>query len=130
MDYAVIEVGGKQYKVKKGAAFDIEGRSSGLNQELSFEKVLLSVSDGTILVGSPHVDGLVVKGRVVEKRKGKKVKGLKFRAKSRYRRAYGGRIDLLRVKIEEIGTVLSSKSDEGKTKSKRMGRGKRNATGA
>ena len=112
MNYAVIEVGGKQYKVKKGDTFDMEGKNSTLNQELSFEKVLLSVSDGAIMVGNPYIDGVLVKGTVVEKKKGKKVKGLKFRAKSRYRRAYGKRIDLLRVNIEEIGTKGSSKAEK------------------
>ncbi len=110
MRYAVITSGGKQYRVSEGDVIDVEKLALTANDSVSFENVLLSVSDGNITIGKPVVAGALVKGTVVEQRKGDKIRVAKFKAKVRYRRVTGKRQHLTRVKIEKI--VLSGEKEQ------------------
>lgn len=101
--YAVIETGGKQYRVEKDSILDIElldDAEPGASVEFSN---VLAVSDGTSLtVGAPLVSGAVVKATVVNEFRGKKVIAFKKKRRKGYKRKVGHRQDLLKVQIAEI----------------------------
>lgn len=102
--YAVIETGGKQYRVQPGDLIDVE-RISGIETRgdgVEFDRVL-AVGDGDdITVGSPVVEGALVKGTLVNAIRGPKVLVFKMKRRKQYRRHRGHRQDLLRVRIEGI----------------------------
>lgn len=101
--YAVIETGGKQYRVEPGDVIDIE-RVTGAdeNPELEFDRILLVANDDGVKVGTPQVEGARVTATVVEPLRGPKVRVFKKKRRKGYRRTNGHRQDLLRVKIEGI----------------------------
>jgi len=100
--FAVIKTGGKQYKVSEGDVLDIEKLEINKGDKVIFSEVLL-ISDGeNVKVGTPTVEGSVVEAVFVDQVKGEKVKGFKFKAKSRYRRRYGHRQQLSKVEIKKI----------------------------
>ena len=100
--YAVIETGGKQYRVQEGDTIFVEKLDANEGESISFDKVLLVSGEGDVKVGKPYVDGAVVSGNVVEQGKGKKVIVFKFKAKKDYRKKQGHRQPYTRVKIEKI----------------------------
>lgn len=103
--YAVIETGGKQYRVQKGDVIDIERSvEAGDDGEVRFERVLM-VSDGEeVTVGSPVVDGAAVRATRLDEVRGPKVKVFKKKRRKGYKRTRGHRQDLLRVEIDAIET--------------------------
>jgi large subunit ribosomal protein L21 len=99
--YAVIETGGKQYRVQQGDVLDVEllGAEAGSNVEFD----VLAVSNGSELsIGTPVVDGAKVKVSVVEDLRGKKIYSFKKKRRKGYRRKIGHRQDLTKIKVEEI----------------------------
>ena len=102
MKYAVLATGGKQYKVTEGNILDIEKVTAEPGQQITFDKVLLFANDGTINVGQPQLDNVSVTAKVLEQIKGKKIRVMKFKAKSRYRRVTGHRQLLTKIRIEKI----------------------------
>lgn len=102
MKYAIFKTGGKQYKVTEGDTLEIEHlQNSG--KEFSTSNVLLYVSDGVYKVGNPFVSGVVIKGKILEITKGKKIRVVKYKSKVRYRRVIGSRKLLTKIQIEKIG---------------------------
>lgn len=100
--YAIIETGGKQYRVEVGQELDVE-RLGVQEGAYVFSKVLLlAQDDGQVQVGHPTVPGCTVRAVVVGERRGKKIRGFKYKAKSNYRRRYGHRQWRTRVRIEAI----------------------------
>lgn len=95
---AVIKTGGKQYKVKKGDVLKIEKIDHPQGSEVVFEEVLLAGDK----VGTPFVSGAKVKAQVMAEGKGKKVRVVKYKAKTRYHKARGHRQPFTQVKIMEI----------------------------
>ena len=71
--YAIIETGGKQYRVQEGDKIVVEKLAVEEGQEVAFERVLTVVKDGEVLVGAPVVAGAKVVAKVVEHGKGKKI---------------------------------------------------------
>jgi large subunit ribosomal protein L21 len=101
--YALIETGGKQYRVAQGDVLDVELIPAGdRGEEVQFDRVLLVAGDEGVRVGSPVVDGAVVKASVVGRVRGPKIRVFKMKRRKHYRRNAGHRQDLLRVKIEGI----------------------------
>ncbi len=104
MKFAVIETGGKQYKVSEGDTITIE-KLSGDNKEgskIAFDRVLL-VDDGTSTqIGNPYLKGVKVSAIFVEEGKGKKIHIIKFKAKSNYSKKIGHRQLYNKVTIEKI----------------------------
>ncbi len=101
--YAIIETGGKQYKVEKGSELDVELLSDKkAGDAVSFEKVLLLNKKGSLEVGSPYVKDATVEGKVLSIAKDKKVTAFKFKRKTNYHRTLGHRQTYTRVKIESI----------------------------
>jgi large subunit ribosomal protein L21 len=100
--YALIETGGKQYRVAPGDVLDIERLASEDGGAVRFERVLLVSGEDGVRVGSPVVDGAVVTATVVDEVRGPKIRVFKKKRRKQYRRTNGHRQDLLRVRIEGI----------------------------
>ena len=107
-EFAVIQTGGKQYKVSKGDVVSIEkikGGKSGEYQKgekVSFDKVLL-VDDGKdTTIGTPYITGAKVDAEIVEIGRARKILVVKYKQKSRYLRRNGHRQPFFKVKITSI----------------------------
>ena len=100
--YAVIETGGKQYRVQEGDVLFVEKLNVAEGETINFDKVLLVGKDGEVVIGKPVVEGATVQATVVEQGKGKKVVVFKYKAKKNYKRKQGHRQPYTRVKIEKI----------------------------
>ncbi|HEX2163735.1 MAG TPA: 50S ribosomal protein L21 [Thermoanaerobaculia bacterium] len=101
--YAVIETGGKQYRVAPGDVIDVErGPEVGDDGSVRFERVLMLAGDGGVEVGRPVVEGALVRASVVGEVRGPKIKVFKMKRRKGYRRTAGHRQDLLRLRVEGI----------------------------
>jgi large subunit ribosomal protein L21 len=100
--YAVIETGGKQYRVEKDSVLFIEKLNAQEGETVTFDKVLLVNKDGEVKVGTPVVEGAKVTGKVVKHGKGKKIIVFKYKAKKNYKRKKGHRQPFTQVVIENI----------------------------
>lgn len=99
--YAIIETGGKQYKVNAGQVVDVELLPQSIGDSLELTRVLM-VSDGkNVTTGNPLVDGAVVKATVTEQVGGPKIRTFKYTGK-KYRRRIGHRQQYTRLRIDEI----------------------------
>ena len=100
--YAIIETGGKQYKVQEGDVITVEklGLESGV--EHVFENVLVLEKDGELSIGTPTVAGANVKASVVEEGKHKKVIIYKYKSKKGFHKKKGHRQPFTKLKIEAI----------------------------
>ncbi|EFM09313.1 MULTISPECIES: 50S ribosomal protein L21 [Paenibacillus] len=100
--YAIIETGGKQYKVQEGDVLFIEKLEAGAGESITFDRVL-AVSKGDALVaGTPVVAGASVSAKVEKQGRGKKIIVYKYKAKKNYRRKQGHRQPYTKVTIESI----------------------------
>lgn len=100
--YAVIETGGKQYRVQEGDVITIEKLNAEAGEQVVFDKVLLLNDGKEVKVGAPYLTEAVT-GSVVENGKGKKVIIFKYKAKKDYRKKQGHRQPYTMVKIESLG---------------------------
>ena len=100
--YAVLETGGKQYRVTAGETLEVERLAVEAGQPVTFDRVLLVNTDGKLNVGSPTVPSATVLADVVEHKRGKKVIAFKMRRRKGYHRTVGHRQELTVVKIKEI----------------------------
>jgi large subunit ribosomal protein L21 len=102
MAYAVIQTGGKQYRVSEGDVIEVEKLDVEAGADARFEQVLL-VSDGAgISIGSPLVSGAAVTAEVVEQTKAPKVIAFKYKRRKGYHRTVGHRRQITRLKIKTI----------------------------
>src|ERR1051326_5132984 len=102
--YAIVETGGKQYRVKTGDTIAVERLSGEPGETLDLGRVLLIAGngDGETRVGTPGVAGAIVRAEVVEHGRGEKVVVFRYKSKVRYRRKTGHRQSLTRVRITDI----------------------------
>ncbi len=100
--YAVIETGGKQYRVNEGDVIRIEKLPEEIGSVVTFEKVLLVGAGEKVSVGTPVVDGAEVTGKVVEQDRGKKIIVFKKKRRKGYQVKRGHRQDYTGVLIEKI----------------------------
>jgi large subunit ribosomal protein L21 len=100
--YAVIETGGKQYRVEPGQTLVVETLSGNAGDAVEFDKVLLVSNEDKVSVGRPLVDGAKVTGEIVEHGRDEKVIVYKFQRRKNYRRRYGHRQNYTAVKINEV----------------------------
>ncbi len=101
--YAVIEDGGKQYKVSEGDALLIEQRSLDDGQnEITFDRVLMVGEGEDARIGTPWIEGATVTAKVTEELKTPKVMGVKFKRRKGYMKRFGHRQQMLKVAIEKI----------------------------
>lgn len=113
MKYAVIRSGGKQYKVREGQTITIEKLNKEKNKPVEFNEVLLIVDDEEVNIGQPKLAN-VVKGKIVDQVKDKKLTVFKYKAKTGYHRTIGHRQKLTKVLIEKIGGASSDSSQQRK----------------
>ena len=100
--YAVIKSGGKQHKVSEGEEILLEKLSLDEGEVIEFSEVLAVNKDGNLNVGKPLLEGAVVKGKVVNHLKTKKITVIKMKRRKDYRKKQGHRQNLTKVKIESI----------------------------
>jgi len=100
--YAIIETGGKQYRVAVGDHLAIEKLPVEAGSDVTFDRVLMIGSDGAIKVGTPLVPGASVQAHVEDQFRGPKIVVFKYKPKKRYRRRTGHRQSLTRVAITAI----------------------------
>ncbi|MFC1711934.1 50S ribosomal protein L21 [Patescibacteria group bacterium] len=101
MKYAVIKTGGKQYKVSENETLEIEKVAED-KKKITFDEVLLVVSDKKVKVGKPFLAKTKVEAEIVAQFKDKKIRVAKFRAKSKYRKVKGHRQQKTKIKILKI----------------------------
>ena len=100
--YAVIETGGKQYRVSPGQTVEVELLPAEPGTSIELDRVLLLSNDGSTTVGKPVVDGAKVVGTVAREGRGQKVFVFKYKSKKRYRHALGHRQDFTYLVITDI----------------------------
>ena len=106
--YAVIETGGKQYRVEVGTELEIELLKAGPGDAVAFERVLLVADGEAASIGRPIVANASVSGEIVRRDRGEKLISFKYRPKARRRVKKGHRQELSVVRISDI--VLDGKS--------------------
>lgn len=99
--YAVIETGGKQYKVEEGSVLYIEKLEGEAGSTVTFDKVLM-MSDKETKIGTPYVSGATVKATIEKQGKQKKIIVFKMKAKKNYRKKQGHRQPYTKVTINKI----------------------------
>jgi len=100
--YAIIETGGKQYRVSEGDILFIEKLPTDIGQTYEVDKVLAVENDGQLQIGTPVVEGAKVVLKVEKHGKDKKIIVFKYKAKKNYRRKKGHRQPFTRVVVEKI----------------------------
>ncbi len=100
--YAVVESGGKQYKVEPGATFQVELLPAAVGATVELGRVLLVGDGDTVEVGRPTVAGARVVAEVVAQEKADKIAVFRYKRKVRYRRKTGHRQRLTRLLVKEI----------------------------
>jgi large subunit ribosomal protein L21 len=110
MKFAIIETGGKQYRVAPGETLTIERLPEGKGSSVSFAKVLLvadlpagrQVADPNVEIGTPYLTGKVVEGRIVDEGRSDKKIVFRYHAKTRYRKLKTHRQQFTKVEITKI----------------------------
>ncbi len=100
--YAVIETGGKQYRVQEGDKIFVEKLDVNAGDVINFDKVLLVSGDGNTKVGKPYVEGVTVTGNVLAQGKAKKIIVFKYKPKKDYRKKQGHRQPFTKIEIGKI----------------------------
>lgn len=100
--YAVIETGGKQYRVNQGDVIKVEKLTVDVGEKVDFDRILLVGEGADVKVGNPIVDGAYVSGTVVEQDRHRKIIVFKMKRRKGYRRKQGHRQDYTGVLIDKI----------------------------
>ena len=116
MSFAIIETGGKQYKVSASNILKVEKLDIKKGNKVEFKKVLLVNDDKTVEIGDPTVSGAVVEGMLLDNIKDRKVIVFKKRRRQNSRKRYGHRQPLSKVQITKImsknGKVVAEISND------------------
>ncbi len=100
--YAVLETGGKQYRVEVGDTLEVEKLPTVPGETVELDRVLMVSDEDGARIGRPVVEGAVVRATVVDQVKGDKVVVFKYKPKERYRRKSGHRQRYTRLRVDEI----------------------------
>lgn len=102
--FAIIETGGKQYRVSEGDVITIEKLQGDFNQgdKIVFGDVLMTDDGTTAQIGTPLLDGAKVTGELLEEGRAKKVTVIRYKAKSRYFKKKGHRQPFMKVRITSL----------------------------
>ena len=116
MSFAIIETGGKQYKVSASNILKVEKLDIKKGNKVEFKKVLLVNDDKTVEIGDPTVSGAIVEGMLLDNIKDRKVIVFKKRRRQNSRKRYGHRQPLSKVQITKImsknGKVVAQISND------------------
>ena len=100
--YAIVETGGKQYRVEKGRPVRVEKLPLEKGEEIVFDRVLLYSDGSGTMIGQPYLDNCRVKGTVTVQGRGPKIVVFKYKPKKNYRRKMGHRQPFTEIMIQEI----------------------------
>jgi large subunit ribosomal protein L21 len=100
--YAIIRTGGRQYRAEVGAEIDVERMTQEVGEAIEIGEVLLVADGEKATIGTPVVEGALVKATVVDQYRARKILVWKYHAKKRYRRTKGHRQYYTRLRIDEI----------------------------
>ena len=100
--YAIIETGGKQYKVEAGDVIYVEKLGAEAESEYTFDKVIAIGNDDGITVGSPYISGATVAAKVVKNGKAKKITVMTYKPKKNEKRKLGHRQPYTKVEISAV----------------------------
>jgi large subunit ribosomal protein L21 len=100
--YAIVNTGGKQYKIQQGDVFRVEKIPGEIGSSVSFDKVLMFSDGKNVSIGRPILDHVAVKGHIIDQGKAKKIIVFKYKRRKRYRRKLGHRQHYTAVKIDSI----------------------------
>jgi len=100
--YAVIQTGGKQYRVKSGEQLKVESLPGEVGATVSFDRVLMVGEGDGAKVGAPFVSGAAVRATVVAQGRGEKIRIFKMRRRKHYAKTQGHRQGFTEVRIDEI----------------------------
>lgn len=100
--YAVIETGGKQYRVQEGDTVFVEKLPSEEGEDVVFDKVVALGKDDGFVAGAPYVEGAKVTAKVAKNGKNKKIMVFKYKSKKNYRKRQGHRQPYTKVEIQKI----------------------------
>ena len=101
MNFAIIETGGKQYKVSRGTKVSVEKLAGEAGSEIIFDKVLLTGGDA-VAIGAPYIKGAAVVGKVIRQFRDDKNILFRYHSKTRYRKKKGHRQHQTEVEITKI----------------------------
>lgn len=99
--YAIIKSGGRQYRVEEDSVIEVDHLPVEEGEEVRMDVLLLGTDEG-VKVGTPHVPGAQVVGKVIEHFKGEKIRGFTYKPRQNIQRRFGHRQSLSRVQIEKI----------------------------
>jgi len=100
--YAVIETGGKQYRVAPGETVEVDRLQAEVGQPLTLDRVLLVANEGRVTVGAPTVPQASIAVDVLEHFRGEKKVAFKMKRRKGYHRTVGHRQEMTRIKVGEI----------------------------
>jgi len=100
--FAIIETGGKQYRVAEGQIIEVEKLSAPVGETVTLDRVLMVTDESQTRVGRPLVEGVQVQAKVLDQDRRRKIIVFKYKPKIRYRRKTGHRQSVTRLKIERI----------------------------
>ncbi len=100
--YAIVETGGKQYRVAPGGVIAVERLPGNVGEVVELSRVLLVGEGEKVQIGSPVVSGATVRAKILDQVRGRKVTVFKFRRRAKYRRKSGHRQGLTRLRVEEV----------------------------
>jgi len=102
--YAIVDIGGQQFKVEKDKKLYVHRLEGDEGSELDFDKVLLIDNEGKIKIGTPNIKNAVVKAKILSHLKGDKVLVFKKKRRKGYQKLNGHRQFLTHIQIEDILT--------------------------
>ena len=100
--FAVIETGGKQYRVSAGQKLKVEKLNADAGDSFVFDKILLTVDGDKVAVGTPFIDGEKVSAKVVKQARERKKIVFRYHSKTRYRKKKGHRQQFTEVEIVSV----------------------------
>ena len=103
MKHAIIETGGKQYRVAEGDVIFVEKLAAEEGASVTFDKVLAVIDEAASTFGAPYVEGATVVGKVLKQGRSKKIRVFKMKPKKGYRNTKGHRQPYTKVEIGAIG---------------------------
>lgn len=110
MAFAVIETGGKQYRVSPGSILEVEKIEAKEGSTISFDKVLMYQNSKDPILGTPFVEGITVTAEVLAQTRGQKIRVFTYKPKKRQRRTQGHRQQITQLKIMDIETGSAAQS--------------------
>lgn len=99
MDFAIVEIGGKQFKINPNSTLELDKLTLKVGDKLNIDKVLMTVDGDKTEIGTPYLNGVSFEAEVLEQKKDKKINILRFKSKSRYRRRGGFRQSITKVSL-------------------------------